>query len=106
MCDCLCAGAGIDSAAVAAALAGDELAREGAMSRSAFMERFTMIVGETSMRYLAKQRLLAATQKLRDSTYPISRIEFEVGYDSESSFNRAFRRVYAMPPAEWRKAKA
>jgi AraC-like DNA-binding protein len=84
----------------------EELARDVAMSRSSFTERFTRIMGETPIRYLAKQRLLAATQKLRDSTDPVARIAFEVGYESESSFNRAFRRVYGMPPAAWRKAKA
>lgn len=84
----------------------DELARDVAMSRSAFTERFTRIMGESPMRYLVKQRLLAATQKLRNSTDSVARIAFEVGYESESSFNRAFRRVYGMPPAAWRKAKA
>jgi len=83
----------------------DELARQVAMSRSAFTERFTRIMGESPMRYLAKQRLFAAARRLESSTDSVARIAFDVGYESEAAFNRAFRRVYDLPPAAWRKAQ-
>jgi AraC-like DNA-binding protein len=81
----------------------EQLAREVAMSRSAFAERFTRIVGEAPMRYLARQRFEQATARLRESADPIARIAFEVGYESEVAFNRAFRREHGIPPATWRR---
>ena len=73
------------------------------MSRSAFAERFTRIMGEPPMRYLAQQRLQAAAERLRNSSEPISRIAFKVGYESEAAFNRAFKREFGVPPSSWRK---
>jgi AraC-like DNA-binding protein len=80
-----------------------DLAREVAMSRSAFAERFTRVVGEPPMRYLARQRLEQAAARLRESPEPIARIAYDVGYESEVAFNRAFRREYGVPPATWRR---
>jgi AraC-like DNA-binding protein len=81
----------------------ETLAREIAVSRSAFAERFTRVIGEPPMRYLARQRFEQALARLRDSADPIARIAFEVGYESEAAFNRAFRREYGVPPASWRR---
>ncbi|WP_235912084.1 AraC family transcriptional regulator [Mesorhizobium xinjiangense] len=81
----------------------EDLAGEIAISRSAFAERFTRVIGEPPMRYLARQRFEQATARLRDSTDPIARIAFDVGYESEAAFNRAFRREYGVPPASWRR---
>jgi AraC-like DNA-binding protein len=83
----------------------DDLARELAVSRSAFAERFTRLIGEPPMRYLARQRFEQATGQLRESADPIARVAFDVGYESEAAFNRAFRRVYGVPPATWRRAQ-
>lgn len=82
------------------------LARELAVSRSAFAERFTRAIGEPPMRYLARQRFEQATAQLKDTADPIARIAYDVGYESEEAFNRAFRREYGVPPAAWRRANA
>jgi AraC-like DNA-binding protein len=79
------------------------LAREVGLSRSAFAERFTSFVGEPPMRYLALWRLRRAAQRLRESHAPLARIAFEVGYESEAAFSRAFKREFGVPPAAWRK---
>jgi AraC-like DNA-binding protein len=81
----------------------EDLAREIGLSRSAFAERFTSLVGEPPMRYLATWRMQLAAQKLCEGHLPISRIAYEVGYESEAAFNRAFKREFGMPPASWRK---
>jgi len=85
--------------------AADELAREVGLSRSAFAERFTGLIGEPPMRYLTLWRLQCAAQRLRDGRMPLSRIAFEVGYESEAAFNRAFKREFGVPPATWRRQK-
>lgn len=76
------------------------------LSRSAFAERFTRAIGEPPMRYLARQRFEQASAQLKDTTDPIARIAYDVGYESEEAFNRAFRREYGAPPAAWRRANA
>lgn len=83
----------------------DELAREVGLSRSAFAARFTSVMGEPPMRYLAKWRLQSAARQLAESHEPIARIAFASGYESEAAFNRAFRRAYGLPPAAWRKER-
>ena len=81
----------------------EELAREVGLSRSAFAERFTSLVGEPPMRYLAGWRMQLASQWLREGRRPVSQIAYEVGYESEASFNRAFKRAFGVPPGTWRK---
>lgn len=83
-----------------------ELARAVGLSRSAFAERFTRIMGETPMRYLAQQRLQVAAKRLEAPGASIARIAVEVGYESEAAFNRAFKRAFGSPPAAWRAGRA
>lgn len=83
----------------------EELALQVGMSRSAFAERFTRVIGESPMRYLAQHRLLSASQRLKESSDSIARISFDVGYESEAAFNRAFKREFGAPPATWRKTQ-
>lgn len=85
--------------------AGD-LAREVGLSRSAFAERFTRALGEPPMHYLARKRLEAAARRLRESPDSLARIGFEVGYESEAAFSRAFKRLYGVAPATWRRQQA
>ena len=81
----------------------DELGREVGLSRSALAERFSRLLGEPPMRYLARWRLHVAAHDLRHSDLPLGRIAQQVGYESEAAFNRAFKRDIGMPPATWRK---
>ena len=81
----------------------DELARETAISRSALAERFTQLVGEAPMRYLANWRMQLARQMLREGRHSIQEVATRVGYESEAAFNRAFKRATGSPPATWRR---
>lgn len=81
----------------------DSMARQVGLSRSAVAERFTRLIGEPPMHYLARWRLQVASQRLSTSHYPAARIAYEVGYESEAAFNRAFKRLFGSPPAMWRK---
>ncbi|MCT7376806.1 helix-turn-helix domain-containing protein [Chelativorans salis] len=47
-----------------------------------------------------------AAQRLKDSHEPIARIAFEIGYESEAAFTKAFRRAFEMPPVTWRKLQS
>jgi AraC family transcriptional regulator, alkane utilization regulator len=81
----------------------DELAREAAVSRSVLAQRFTELVGEAPMRYLASWRMQLAKQMMREGTHNVQEVATRVGYESEAAFNRAFKRVTGSPPATWRK---
>ncbi|HSP30775.1 MAG TPA: AraC family transcriptional regulator [Halomonas sp.] len=79
------------------------LARQVGLSRSAFAERFTELVGVPPMRYLARLRMQIAARRLRESLAPISHIALEAGYESEAAFSKAFKRAFGVPPATWRR---
>lgn len=83
----------------------DELAREVGLSRSAFAERFTTLIGEPPMRYLTTWRMQCAGQRLRESHASVSQVASEVGYESEAAFHRAFKREFGVSPAIWRKQR-
>jgi len=81
----------------------EELAQEVGLSRSAFAERFTGLVGVPPMRYLANWRLQLAAVRLRESAAATAQIASEVGYESDAAFNRAFKRAFGTTPAAWRR---
>ncbi len=81
----------------------EALAAAVAMSRSAFAERFTQLIGVPPMRYLTNWRMQLAAGKLRDARLSIAQIAYDVGYESEAAFSRAFRREMGRPPAAWRR---
>ena len=81
----------------------NDLGREVGLSRSALADRFTRLIGEPPMRYLARWRIQVAAHELRNSDTPLARIAEQVGYESEAAFNRAFKRNFGVPPATWRK---
>lgn len=84
----------------------EALAREVGLSRSAFAERFTALMQEPPMRYMARQRMRYAAQRLLESNESIARIAEAAGYGSEPAFHRAFKRAHQMAPAAWRKQHA
>lgn len=87
---------------IAAPWSADTLAKEVALSRSAFMDRFAQLIGMPPIRYLTMWRLEIAKRYLRESRMSIPQIARAVGYESEEGFRRAFKREFEMWPAEWR----
>ncbi len=84
----------------------DELARTAGTSRSVLAERFQHLVGSSPMQYLTQWRMLLAANLLRRSTAPLISIAEDVGYQTDTAFIRAFRRVFGAPPAAWRRSQA
>jgi AraC-like DNA-binding protein len=80
----------------------DSLAKEVSMSRSAFVDRFTMLVGMPPIRYLTVWRLQAAKRILRETSKTIAQLAQEVGYGSDEAFSRAFKREFGLSPSRWR----
>jgi AraC-like DNA-binding protein len=76
-----------------------------AMSRSNFAQRFAACTGESPMRYLARSRILRAAQLLDAERMSVTEAMRSVGYESESSFTKAFRRHLGCNPAAYRDAQ-
>ena len=55
------------------------------------------------MRYLSRQRLRFAAERLREGRESVAGVAMEVGYESEAAFSRAFKREFGRSPAAWRK---
>jgi AraC-like DNA-binding protein len=83
----------------------DELADSVAMSRSAFADRFTGLVGQPPMQYLAQWRMQLAAGRLASGNAKVAAIAEEVGYESEPAFSRAFKRLMGLSPGAWRRAR-
>ena len=81
----------------------EALAREVGLSRSAFAERFNIYVGAPPIEYLGRWRMQLAA-RLLDQGSSIADVAAQVGYDSEVTFNRVFKRFVGVPPGAWRKA--
>jgi AraC-like DNA-binding protein len=77
------------------------LAERVGMSRSVFALRFRETVGTTPMEYLTRWRMLLAADRLKNSGDGLSTIAQSVGYESESAFGKAFRRVMGHSPRQY-----
>ncbi len=84
----------------------ESLAAESAMSRSAFAARFTELVGEPAMHYVARWRMLTALTWLREGDSTVGEIARRLNYESEAAFNRAFRRFLGITPGSARRTAA
>lgn len=82
------------------------LAHEVAMSRSSFADRFTAYVGVPPMTYLARWRFQLAARLLQNGSLSVAQAANAVGYQSESAFNRAFKRSVGEAPGAWRRKGA
>jgi AraC-like DNA-binding protein len=56
------------------------------------------------MAYLTDWRLQLGAESLRTSSRSVLQVAAEVGYESEAAFNRAFKRKFGSPPAQYRRA--
>jgi AraC-like DNA-binding protein len=82
----------------------DELGRNVGLSRSAMAQRFTDLVGQPPMQYLAHWRLQIAAQELMSERKSLAAVAEQVGYESEAAFNRAFKKFVGVPPGAWRRS--
>ncbi|WP_329608270.1 AraC family transcriptional regulator [Mesorhizobium muleiense] len=80
----------------------ETLARMMGASRSGFAERFATIVGETPAKYVTQVRMHQARQWLVRDRLKISVVAARLGYESDASFSRAFKRVIGSAPSHFR----
>jgi AraC-like DNA-binding protein len=78
-----------------------ELAERAGMSRSTFALKFKERVGVSPMEYLTRWRMLLAGDRLANSSDSVSVISLSLGYESESAFSTAFKRVMGGSPRQY-----
>lgn len=81
----------------------ESLADVASLSRSAFSERFALIIGMPPARYLTQWRMNLARGWLHDDQLTVAEAATRLGYDSEAAFSRAFKRWTGVPPSDVRR---
>ena len=84
----------------------DTLARESGMSRSAFAGRFTQMLGESPISYVARWRMNRAAQLLGATEEKIAAVAHKVGYESVTAFTKAFKQHLGLSPGAYRRHRA
>ena len=79
-----------------------QLAYRVGMSRSAFSERFRNLTGESPIRFVTRLRMAQGAGFLATTQRSIASIASECGYDTDSSFSKAFKREFGMTPGDYR----
>jgi transcriptional regulator GlxA family with amidase domain len=79
------------------------LARTVGLSRAPFARRFERATGRPPLRYLKELRLRQAATRLVTSDARLAEIAIDVGYATEFSFAKAFKRAYGIAPGLFRK---
>ncbi|HYD62875.1 MAG TPA: AraC family transcriptional regulator [Noviherbaspirillum sp.] len=79
-----------------------ELAEVMGASRSSFIDKFSSTVGETPARYVARVKMFQARHWIAREGMRVAAVASRLGYESEASFSRAFKRIIGHPPSEAR----
>ena len=76
----------------------DSLAKYVGMSRAGLAAKFSSMVGVSVKQYLTNWRMNLARNRLANEAIPLGDLAEELGYQSEASFSRAYKRVMGVSP--------
>jgi len=75
-----------------------DLARDCAMSTSAFHRAFHAVTAQSPIQFQKQLRLQRARLLLLSGADDVATVAYRVGYDSASQFSREYRRQFGLPP--------
>jgi AraC-like DNA-binding protein len=81
----------------------DALAQHAGCSRAVFAQRFREHLGRAPLQYLTQWRMHRAEELLAQPGLAVARVAASVGYASEASFGKAFKRHAGIAPGLYRK---
>jgi AraC family transcriptional regulator len=82
-----------------------QLAEVACFSPFHYHRVFQTMVGDSVMNYVRKRRLTSAAVRLFYTDEKVIDIAFDVGFQYQESFNRAFKNFYGVTPKQYREAK-
>lgn len=80
-----------------------EVARASGLSERTLLRRFTEDLGMTWTQTLRRLRMIRAVELLSEEGNQIVQVSLNVGYNSNSAFNKAFREFSGLTPSAFRK---
>lgn len=80
----------------------NEIAEASGVSRYHFIRIFSAYIGETPFEYIQRQKILKAIDLLENHKVSITEISYQVGFESQSSFNKAFKKITSLSPSQFR----
>lgn len=80
----------------------ENLAKDVGLSRTRLADRFRHFLGMSPIAYLTDWRMKISAEALEKTDKSVAQVALDVGYNSEAAFNRAFKRAYKAPPAQFR----
>lgn len=81
----------------------ESLAKAVGVSRTALADHFVRCTGMAPMQYLSQWRMQLAADTLAQSGAAPKVVAEKAGFGSTAAFNRAFKRMFGVPPVEWRR---
>lgn len=81
----------------------EELAAEHCISPTSLKTNFKGVYGISIAAYMKEYRIRCAADLLRHTQKSIAQIASEMGYESQSKFGAAFKKIMKMTPIEYRK---
>ena len=82
----------------------EDLSANMGMSRSNLFRKVKAVTGQTPVEFIFSIRMKRSLELLIEQKLNISEIAFQVGFENVSSFSRAFKKQYGMPPSDFGKA--
>ena len=83
----------------------DEAAANIAISYNYFSRRFKELTGYSFPEYVNRRRIELSKSYLQDPSLKIADIAYKIGYNSRSTFSRAFKKYEGCYPTDYRRAQ-
>lgn len=80
----------------------EEIAACCGLNRSYFGKIFHEVLGKSPQEFLISYRMTKATELLKLTSLSIAEVGSAVGYSNQLHFSRAFKKIYAISPRQWR----
>jgi DNA-binding response OmpR family regulator len=79
----------------------EALAVELMISRSKLHRKIKALTGATTSEFVNLIRIKKAVELIKNENYRLNEVTFQVGFSSQSYFNRCFKKVYNVSPKEY-----